>query len=152
MHMKKITLLLILFSSFSLANEECIFNPEAFNSFKDKYLTSNSNAIFDQKKQQLLVNKNGDRIIVNGGGCIHLGVSIEAHTNNNLTEEQFIEKILALSNEFGSWLINIKELQKSLTEKKWTRHEKIYFIQVDDMTAFEAFYDRGKINVNFYIN
>ena len=92
-------------------------------------------------------------IIVKGGGCNHLGVTIELITTQKFTEKQFLKKTLDLSIEFGSWLINIEALKGSIEKGHYNKIHGTYVIEVDAMTVFDASYNnQGAINIDFYIN
>ena len=151
-----LTLLVLLFSFVSVsvfAEEECIFNETAYIEFINKYSTENRNTKIDTDGKTLIVNRSNEEIIVKGGGCIHLGVAIELRTKQAYTEKEFLKKVLDLSIEFGSWLINTNALDDSIEKGKYKKIDGIYFIEVDAMTVFDASYDnKGKINVDFYIN
>jgi len=80
-------------------------------------------------------------------------VAIELRTSQAFTEKEFLKKTLDLAIEFGSWLININALKNSIEKDKYEKIDGIYYIEVDAMTVFDASYDdKGKINVDFYIN
>ena len=58
---------------------------------------------------------------------------------------------MQLSAEFGSWLINANQLDSAIKSKAWKIIDGIYFIEIDEMTVFEASHDgEGNIYVNFF--
>ena len=151
--MKPLCLLLILISVSAYAEEECIFDETVYTEFIKKYSAENKNSKIKPDGKTLIVNRNNEAIIVTGGGCVHLGVAIELRTKQTYTEEQFLQKTLDLSIEFGDWLINTRALQNSIAKGKYQIIDGVYYIEVDAMTVFSASYDKqGKINVDFYIN
>jgi hypothetical protein len=151
--MKPLCILLILLSVSAYAEEDCVFNENAYIEFIKKYSAENKNSKIKPDGKTLIVNRNNEAIIVTGGGCVHLGVAIELRTKQTYTEEQFLQKTLDLSIEFGDWLINTKVLKKSIAKSKYQIIEGDYYIEVDAMTVFSASYDnQGKISVDFYIN
>ena len=151
--MKPLCLLLILISVSAYAEEECIFDETVYTEFIKKYSAENKNSKIKPDGKTLIVNRNNEAIIVTGGGCVHLGVAIELRTKQAYSEEQFLQKTLDLSIEFGNWLINTRALQDSIAQGKYQIIDGDYFIEVDAMTVFSASYDKqGKINVGFYIN
>ena len=151
--MKLLPILLIFISASVYAGEDCIFDETAYIDFIKKYSTENRNSRIEPDGKTLIVNRNNEDILVEGGGCVHLGVAIELKTKQTYTEEQFLQKILDLSIEFGSWLINTSALADSIEKGDYQIIDGIYFIKVDAMTAFDASYDnQGTINVDFYIN
>jgi hypothetical protein len=154
LHAKNILPILLIFVSVSAyAEENCIFNENAYIEFINKYSTENRNSKIESDGRTLIVNRDSEEIIVKGGGCIHLGVAIELRTEQAYTEEQFLQRTLDLSTEFGSWLINTKALKGSIEKGEYRKIDNIYFIKVDAMTVFSASYDnQGVINVDFYIN
>jgi len=137
----------------AFAEEDCVFDETAYIKFINKYSTENRNAKIDTDGKTLLVNRDNEEIVVKGGGCVHLGVAIELRTSQAFTEKEFLKKTLDLAIEFGSWLININALKNSIEKDKYEKIDGIYYIEVDAMTVFDASYDdKGKINVDFYIN
>lgn len=151
--MKLLPILLIFISATIYAEENCTFDETAYIKFINNYSTENRNSKIDALGKTLIVNKINEKIIVNGGGCSHLGISIELRTKQAHTEKKFLQRTLDLSFEFGKWLINTNALKQSIEKGKYHKIDGTYFIEVDAMTVFSASYDNsGKINVNFYIN
>ncbi|HEY5703212.1 MAG TPA: hypothetical protein VIV20_07055 [Gammaproteobacteria bacterium] len=151
--MKLQAIFLLLISTFTFAEEECVFRTEAFDEFRDQYVKSHEEAKIDSDRETLIVTRDNEEILVKGGGCIHLGVAIELRTKQAYTEEQFLQKTLNLTIEFGDWLINTKELKDAIENGEYHKIDGTYYIEVDAMTVFNASYDnQGKINVDFYIN
>ena len=137
----------------AFAEEDCIFDENAYLKFIKKYSMENRDSKIESDGKTLTVKRKNEEIVVRGGGCIHLGVAIEMKSKNTYTEEQFLQKTLNLAKEFGSWLINTSALEDSIEKGKYHKIEGTYFIEVDAMTLFSAFYDdQGNINVDFYIN
>ena len=147
-----LALLLIIFSASLIAEEECIFDEAAYIHFINKYKANNLNAIIEKATNALTLKRDGETIVVNGGGCIHLGMSIKVHSEKTYSEKEFLQKTLTLSSEFGNWLINTRALKESITKKQFQKINNIYFIKMDAMTIFEASFDKGEINISFYIN
>jgi len=149
----KILLTLLVLVSFSVyAEEECIFDESVYVDFINKYQAKNINSRIETDKRTLIIKRKNEQIIVKGGGCVHLGVSIDLNTKQTYTEAQFLSKILRLSKEFGEWLINIKTLENSIKGKKFQIIDGVYYIEVDAMTVFSASFNNGAINIEFYIN
>ena len=150
----KLLLILTIFASFSLnAEEDCIFNESSYIEFIKKYVSENKNTKIENDNRTLRVERNNEEIVVKGGGCVHLGVAIDLKTQQVFTEEQFLHKVLKLSNEFGGWLINTNSLESSIKNKKYQIIDGVYFIEVNAMTVFSASYNgKGEIIVDFYIN
>jgi hypothetical protein len=148
-----LVLSLIVVSVSALAEEDCVFDETAYIKFINKYSTENRNAKIDADGKTLIVNRDNEEIIVKGGGCVHLGVAIELSTTQAYTEKEFLKKTLDLAVEFGGWLINTNALEDSIEKGKYEIIDVTYYIEVDAMTVFSASYDnKGKINVDFYIN
>jgi hypothetical protein len=147
-------LIFVIFISFNAnAEEECVFNESAYVEFINKYASENKNSKIENDRRTLKVERNNEQIVVKGGGCVHLGVSINLKTRQAYTEEQFMRKILLLSKEFGSWLINVNSLENSIKNGMYQIIDDVYFIKVDAMTVFSASYNsKGEVNVEFYIN
>ena len=151
--MKLLPILLIFVFVYSYAEENCIFDETAYIEFIKKYSKENRNSKIESDGKTLIVNRNSEEILVKGGGCIHLGMAIELRTKQAYTEEQFLQKTLDLSAEFGNWLINTKALKGSIEKGNYQKIDGTYFIEVDAMTVFNASYDnQGNINIGFYIN
>lgn len=151
--MKLLPIFLIFISLYVNAEQDCIFNESAYYKFINKYSTENRNPKIESDGRTLIVSRNSEKIVVKGGGCIHLGVAIELRTKRAYTEEQFLQKTLDMTIEFGNWLINTSALKNSIKKGKYQKIDGTYFIEVDAMTVFNASYDsQGKINVDFYIN
>lgn len=151
--MKLLPILLIFISTFVCAEDDCIFDETAYIEFINKYSSNNRNAKIASDGKTLIINRNNEEILVKGGGCIHLGVAIELRTKKAYTEEQFLQKTLDLTIEYGDWLINTKELKDAIENGEYHNIDGTYYIEVDAMTVFNASYDnQGKINVDFYIN
>ena len=139
--------------SFSAHAEECIFNENAFFEFRNEYVRANNNASTSEDGRFLLVSRGSETIQIIGGGCNHLGVSIQSKGNTLYSEKQFLQKVQNLAEEFGEWLINIDELKNSIKQGRWEKHEGHYFIEVDVMTVFSAYSNnQGDVSVDFYIN
>ena len=148
-----LVLSLIIGSVSAFAEEDCVFDETAYIKFINKFSSENRNAKIDTDGKTLLVNRDNEEIVVKGGGCVHLGVAIELRTLQAYTEQDFLKKTLDLAVEFGDWLINTNALADSIEKGKYEIIDGAYFIEVDAMTVFEASYDnKGKINVDFYIN
>ena len=149
--MKIISILLFLICVSSYAEEECTFDETAYVAFINKYGRENRNSKIESDGKTLIVNRNNEEITVKGGGCNHLGVTIELRTKQKYTEKQFLQRTLDLSSEFGSWLINIKALKGSIEKGQYQKIDGAYYIEVDAMTVFDASYtNQGVINIDFY--
>jgi len=153
MPMKLLPIFLIFISLYAYADEDCIFDESAYLEFIKKYSKDNRNSNIESDGRTLIVKRNTEEILVKGGGCIHLGVAIELTARQAYTEEQFLQKTLGMSIEFGNWLINTSALKDSIEKGKYHIINGTYFIEVDAMTVFSASYDnQGKINIDFYMN
>ena len=151
--MKLLSILIIFISVTAYAGEDCVFDETAYTKFITKYNSENSNSNIEPDGRTLLVNRDGEKIIVKGGGCDHLGVAIELKTKRAFTEEQFLQKTLGLAVEFGNWLINAEALKYSIKKRKYKIINGTYYINIDALTVFSASYDdQGNINIDFYIN
>jgi len=151
--MKLLPVLLIFLSVALWAEEDCIFDESVYIAFVKKYSTDNRDSEIGSDDRTLRINRENEEITVKGGGCNHLGVTIELRTKQAYTEAQFLQKTLDLSIEFGSWLINTRALKDSIAKGKYQNFDGTYYIEVDAMTVFDASYDnQGKINIEFYIN
>jgi hypothetical protein len=149
----KILSILLLFICVSAYAEECTFDETAYVTFINKYSRENQNSKIESDGKTLRVIRNNEDILVKGGGCNHLGVTIELRSKQEHTEKQFLQKMLDLSAEFGGWLIDIKTLQDSIEKGKFHNIDGTYIIEVDAMTVFNASYTKqGAINIEFYIN
>lgn len=139
--------------SFNAVAEECIFSESAYLNFINEYALKDKTSRIESDKKTLVIKRNNEEIIVNGGGCVHLGASITLKSKHSHTEDQFLEKILLLTKEYGGWLINISALTKSIKNRNFQIINNVYYFEIDAMTVFSASYDnKGKINIEFYIN
>jgi len=150
----KLLFILLIFISFSVyAKEECVFDETSYIEFINKYGRENRNSKIESDGKTLTVKRNDEEIIVKGGGCNHLGVTIELRAQQEYTEKQFLQKTLELSIEFGGWLINVEALKDSIEKNQYRIIGGTYYIEVDIMTVFNASYtSQGVINIDFYIN
>jgi len=150
---KLLSTLLIIIAVIAYAEEDCIFDESTYMKFIKEYSAENRNAKIGPNERTLLITRDNEEITVQGGGCNHLGMAIESRTRQKYSEEQFLQKVISLSIEFGDWLINTEALKESIEKGKFQEIDGVYFIEVDAMTVYEASYDdKGKINVDFYIN
>lgn len=147
-------ILFIILSFSAFAEDECIFDETSFIKFINKYNAEHRNSKIKPDRTKLIVSRNNEEIFINGGGCTHLGVTIELRAKKTTyTEEEFLQKSLDLSVEFGNWLINTKALKSSIEKGKYQKIDNTYYIEVDAMTVFNAsFNNQGTINIEFYIN
>jgi len=151
--MKLLPVLLIVLSVALWAEEDCIFDEAAYTEFVKRYKADNRDSKIGSDDRTLIINRGNEEITVKGGGCNHLGVAIDLRSRQSYTEEQFLQKVLDLSIEFGSWLINTEALKESIAKGKYQNIDGTYYIDVDAMTVFDASYDdQGNIDVDFYIN
>jgi len=151
--MKLLPVILIVLSVSLWAEEDCIFDEAAYTEFVKRYSAENRDSKIGSDDRTLIINRGNEEITVIGGGCNHLGVAIDLRSRQSYTEEQFLQKVLNLSIEFGSWLINTEALKASIIDGKYQNIDGTYYIEVDAMTVFEASYNnQGNIDVDFYIN
>jgi hypothetical protein len=148
-----LTAFLLMVSAPVYAQEDCVFDDNAFIRFITDYQANSEKAQIEPDGRTLIVKRDNEVIKVEGGGCVHLAMAIELRSQRSHTEEEFLQKTLDLAIEFGDWLINTSKLKESIKKENYQIIDGIYFIQVDAMTVFDASYDKkGKINVDFYIN
>lgn len=151
--MKLLSILLIFISVSVYAEQDCVFDETTYIKFINKYSAENKNSKIAADGRTLIVNRNNEEIVVTGGGCVHLGVAIELRTQQAHTKEEFLQKTLDLSIEFGNWLINTKALKESILKNEYHIIDGTYYIEVDTMTVFSASYNgQGRMFVDFYIN
>ena len=135
------------------AQEDCVFDENAYFKFINAYSSENTNSEILADGRTLIVKRNNDVIKVEGGGCDHLGVAIELRTDRMYSEQHFLQETISLTIEFGDWLINARKLKESIESRDFQVIDGIYYFQIDAITVFDASYDnQGKINVDFYIN
>lgn len=143
---------LFLIPYFSYA-EECIFDETVYINFIKQYAKEHKDAHVLEDGKTLIVKKASEDIQVTGGGCDHLGISIEVKTYDQLNEKQLFEKLVLLSKEYAHWLLDEEELKSALDNNNWNKDDDIYRISLNEMTSFEASYSTdGKISINAYIN
>lgn len=151
--MKYFALLLLFLSFTAFAEEECIFDEKSQNDFIEKYIASHKNTEKLKDNKGVRIIRNNESIEFSRGGCVHFGISIKSNSTHKHTESEFFNKVVALVNEFGTELINIKELKNALQSNKWKKYEGIYFVQIENVASFEMDHDgNGEIRVSFYIN
>jgi hypothetical protein len=150
--MKLLSLITILFISNFTNAEECIFDETSYQKFIMEYAATHQSAKL-QDDNSLFIQGHNETILVTGGGCDHLGGSIVVTGNTKFNQSEFFDKLLALSEEYASWLINSSQLQSAIKDKHWNLDDGFYRINLDEMTVFEALQDDdGKIEISFYIN
>jgi hypothetical protein len=151
--MKLLSILLIFISASVYAEDDCVFDETSYLEFIQKYSTGHRDSKIGPDGKTLVIERNDEEILVEGGGCIHLGMAIKLSTQQAYTEAQLLQKALDLSIEFGSWLINTQALRDSITKGDYEKIDGSYYIEVDAMTVFSTTYgNQGKIYVDFYIN
>ena len=147
------TLLLTLLTSPAIAENECVFDEGGYKTFVSGYKSPIKPAKVSKTEKSLSIHRNHEQILVEGGGCNHLGMSIELHSNQTFNEEQFLNKALELTKEFGGWLLNIKTVEQAFKTNKFQKIDNIYYFNIDMMTVFNTYIDKdGNIIVEFYIN
>lgn len=147
------TFILLLLLSSSAYSQECIFDEASYKDFIGNYATTHKNSKVLDDGITLVVSKNDQQLVITGGGCDHLGGKISVKSHLKLNEAQFLKKITALSEEYATWLIDIKQLKSALRKKSWEKLDNIYRVNLNEMTVFEASQDsNGTIDINFYIN
>lgn len=151
--MKCLPIMLVLVALPGYAEEQCVFDEAAYTEFVDKYHAEHANSKISPDGRTLNVVRGKETIIIRGGGCVHLGVSIELRREQAYTEAAFLQKVLALSTEFGGWLINTEALKDAIATGKYQKINGVYYVDIDAMTVFSAERrDQGGILVDFYIN
>ncbi len=151
--MKYLLIFISLISFNVFAEDECVFDESSYVEFIKEYELKHKDSRIESDGKTLTVERNNEKIVVGGGGCVHLGISIDLKSSNTYTEEQFLEKTLMLTREFGSWLISEGALDTSIKNRKFQVIDGIYYVEVDVMTVFSATYTiNGDINIEFYIN
>ena len=121
--MKLLPILLIIISLPVYADEDCVFNESTYVEFINKYTAANSSARIEPDGRTLIVNSDNEKIIVKGGGCIHLGASIALKTQQAYTEEQFLKKI---EDEYALFFSDMLKLGK-VTEKQLDSYQRNLF-------------------------
>lgn len=151
--MKFLPIVLVLVSVSVYAEQQCAFDETAYTDFVKKYNAEHASSRVGPDGRTLIVSRGKEEIIIHGGGCVHLGVSIELISQKEYTRATFLHKVLDLATEFGDWLINTEKLKDSITNGKYQKINDVYFFDVDAMTVFCAERrDQGGILVDFYIN
>jgi len=151
--MKFLPMMLVLVALSVHAEEQCVFDETAYTEFVNKYHAEHANSSIGPDGRTLNVARGKETIIIHGGGCVHLGVSIELRSEQAYTEAAFLQEVLVLSTEFGDWLINTEALKDAIATGKYQKINGVYFVDIDAMTVFSA--ERraqGGILVDFYIN
>ncbi|WP_196138642.1 hypothetical protein [Aliikangiella sp. G2MR2-5] len=151
--MRYITLLIVLFSFYAIAEEECVFDEKSQEEFIGQYLNTSSNAEKIKGEKGVRILRGAETIEFHRGGCVHFGISIKSKIPRRYNEEEFFGKVITLVTEFGTELVNIQELKAALASRKWEKYEDMYFVQVESVSSFEMSKDsKGEANVNFYNN
>lgn len=151
--MKFLPIILVLVTLSVYAEEQCVFDDTSYTEFINKYNAEHANSKIGPDGRTLIITGGNERIMIHGGGCVHLGISIELRSKHAYTETAFLQKVLELSTEFGDWLINTEALKDSITTGKYQEINGVYFVDIDAVTVFSA--ERrvqGGILVDFYIN
>ena len=133
--------------------EECIFNEAVYTDFINTYAAEHKQASIVADARTLSVSRDQENIKMVGGGCDHLGASIEYTSNQTLNEQLFLQKVLRLSKEFGGWLMYGDALEQAIKTEKYETIDGEYYFNLDAMTVLSASYEiKGNINIDFYIH
>ena len=117
--MKYFTLIIVFLSLNILAEpEECIFDQDDQKEFNNNYVALHKSARLDKDGITIVIKRDKETIRVNRGGCVHFGVTIVSQTSSKYTEAQLFTKAIKLVKEFGSELIDYKDLANTLSNKK----------------------------------
>jgi len=148
--LKKLLLFIVLIPYFSIA-EECIYDASAYTNFATKYASENLDATID-REFVIEVLRDRELIKVSGGGCYHIGYSITLSSDSILSEQKFLDTVIELVAEFGSWVGYLNYVTEVISQKKWNIHNGNYFFNMDGMAVFIANYDAEGIYIEFYLN
>lgn len=150
---KFLPVVLFLVALSAAAEEQCVFDESAYTGFINMYQADHADSKIDSDGSTLVVTRGEEKIIIHGGGCVHLGMSIELVTRQAYTEAAFLQKVVELSSEFGDWLINTDALKAAVDAGNYQKIKGTYFVDIDAMTVFSAERrEQGGILVDFYIN
>lgn len=150
--MPKIALFIFMTMSSVTSANDCIFDEETFRSFVSSYAKAHGNATVFESGELVVVRKE-KKVFVTGGGCIHLGSKIRVTGLPLMAEPALLQEVQAIASEFSRWLVSPENLSKAIENRRWQRHEGVYFIQVEGLTTFEAWQkDNGDVLLSFYIN
>ena len=151
--MKPLCILLIFTSTFVVAEEDCVFDKNAYINFIKSYKDTHKNSKIESDGKTLIVKNGAEKVTVEGGGCNHLGASIKLKSSTKYDENTFFQEVLNLSKEYAAWLIDIETLKSSIENMNWKKIDSSYYFHLDDITVFEATYDNeGNVIINFYIS
>ncbi|WP_428240079.1 hypothetical protein [Gynuella sp.] len=141
----------ILISTFAMA-EECVFDEKVFHDFARLYVDGHEGASLEGPGK-FTASLNDLMVFVEGGGCAHLGATVQVQGQRGISESQLLDLVLMLYTEFGQWLAGAESLSESIHESRWSRYEGVYYFQVDSLTSLEAWLsENGDLMVSFYVN
>jgi hypothetical protein len=152
---KAILFVAILVQSISLRaqDDECVFDRAAQIEHLNRYVAHHKDSKLIDPEKGIKISRKNEVIYFNRGGCMDFGVSIESISSIQYTEEQFLQKVLILVDEFGKEIVSIDELRSAFGEKKWEKVDGVYSISMENLASFEMQYDNnGRVYVGFYMN
>jgi len=141
--------------------EECLFDQETRRLENLELQKQYPGSTYVEEKYHVVIPREGAELVVNRGGCVHLGVTVELRapkTDRFKTEEAFFSKIVELVKEFGDGMIDVEKLRLVITEKRWHNSSDgngmYYFLGYKELTAVEAYQrdedDTTIVGVSFY--
>jgi hypothetical protein len=155
MLMKSIFFLLLLVQSVFAAaiDNECVFDQSAQIEYLKQYVAQHQDAKLTDPEKGIKITRENEVIHFNRGGCMDFGVSIESISSIQYTEEQFLQKVLMLVDEFGKELVSIDALKSAFDDEKWEQVDGVYSVSMENLASFEMQYDKdGRVYVGFYMN
>lgn len=151
--MRYIVLIVFALTLSANAAEECIFDQKAQADFISRYLEAHAEAHSGGDTADILIKRGNERILFSRGGCMDFGISITSNAPRVYSEKEFLAKVLALVEEFGTELVEIKALKTALSSRSWEIYNGTYFVKLEGLASFEMSHNgKGEVYVGFYIN
>jgi hypothetical protein len=160
--MKLLIIILFIFSSSVLAEDECVFDSGEQKKFNKAYVASHKDSAASDDGDSIIITRSNEIIEFSRGGCVHFGISIESRLKGKqtLSEADLFSKVANYTKEFGGELVDVNDFLKAIKAKKYTKQttpETLnYFIGVESVQAFEISVKSNKgetyVEVGFYIN
>jgi hypothetical protein len=149
--MIRVLVFIAVFTPVFVKADECIFDESSYTDFARTYVSEHTNASL-LINDSIRVTQNNAVINVEGGGCDHLGYSIQYKTDAELTEDQFLMLIQELTSDLGSWMGYASQIKEAISRRDWEIYDGLYFFTVDEMSTLSASFNGGEVTIDFYIN
>ncbi|BCE03339.1 hypothetical protein [Marinicellulosiphila megalodicopiae] len=148
--MKFLILLTVLIPHLIYAND-CIYDDNSYSDFAKDYVSKQKQATLSEDFEITTTYKDS-LVIVNGGGCSHLGYDIHYTLKQNINESEFFNLVIELTNIFGVWIGYNDQIKNAIAENKWAKEGNNYSFDFNGYPIFDASLNDQELYIEFYIN